>query len=90
MPAHISSMKKKACRMIAAGRSTREICDATGLAGTTVCKYRRQMCGEPDAMLADGKHKSIPGFQREWTMAVNRIRRYYGMRPFRMPEDKED
>ncbi len=88
MPAHISSMKEKACNMIAAGRSTREICDATGLAGATVCKYRRQMYGLPSATIQDGSYKMRPGFCREWTLAVNRIRRYYGMKPFRMPEEE--
>lgn len=90
MAAHRSAMEKSIRRMIASGKTTKEIMEWTGVCSKTVAKYRREVLGDVESE----RKKRIctsnypPGFREDWTAAVNKLRRYMGKRAFQM--QKED
>ena len=89
MAAHKSPMEKSIRRMIRDGKTSKEIMEWTGVCSKTVAKYRKEVQGEKDSSRA----KVIcpanypPNFKKDWTVAVNRLRRYMGKRAFPMPKE---
>lgn len=90
MAAHRSGMENIIRRMIKNGKSSKEIKEWTGVSYTTIARYRDEIsCGNVAAEKKVHNASCPPGFRREWTLAVNRIRGYYGKELFPMPTDKE-
>lgn len=91
MAAHRSGMENIIRRMIANGKSSKEIKEWTGVSYKTIARYRDEMSGGSVAVEKKIHNANYPpGFRREWTLAVNRIRKYCGKELFPMPEEKED
>ncbi len=91
MAAHRSGMENIIRRMIANGKSNKEIKEWTGVSYATIARYKNEMSGGDTVMEKVKRDIDCPpGFRREWTLAVNRIRKYYGKKLFPMPMEKED
>lgn len=84
-----SAMETTIRGMIADGKSDNEIAKLTGVNYRTVVRYRNEMPGiarEVEKVVCNSNFP--PGFQQEWTLAVNRIRKYLGKELFPMPEER--
>ena len=81
-------MEKSIRRMIMDGKTTKEIMEWTGVCRETVAKYRKetQEIVQREKVICPANYP--PGFREDWTVAVNKLRRYMGKRTF--PMQKED
>lgn len=74
------------------GKPESYIAEVTGLAIQTIRNYKWELAGEelPDKAVKElgrKNRKMREDFPQDWTAAVNRMRRYFGMEPFPMPID---
>lgn len=88
----VNDMKNKATwvkELAGKGLRTKEIAEITGLSTRTVNNYR---VGGNRIELSEStmKSKMSPFEEIEWTKAVNRIRKYYGKKPFAVPYQEVD
>lgn len=88
----MKDMKSKAGwvkELASKGLKTKEIAEITGLSTRTVNNYR---VGGNRIELSENtmKSKMSPLEEIEWTKAVNRIRKYYGKKPFDIPYQEVD
>lgn len=90
MAAHRSGMENIIRRMIKDGKSSKEIKEWTGVSYATIARYKNEMSGGDTVMEKVKRDIDCPpGFRREWTLAVNRIRKYYGKKLLPMPREEE-
>lgn len=75
---------KRARELRRQGKTVKYISEVTGLSEKTIFNYT---CGCLQQTLQQQSIKSKMDYdmQVEWTQAVNRIRKYYGRKPFPMP-----
>lgn len=73
-------------RLVENGKGTAYIREVTGLSRSMVSRYRLELADQ-GGMRKKDRIKIRPGFWTEWTIAVNRIRRYMGKKPFPLPEE---
>lgn len=89
MAASRTGMEKVICRMIEDGKTSKEIMEWTGVCSKTVAKYRKEVQDERSSnvvkVICPANYP--PDFKRDWTVAVNRLRRYMGKRAFQMPKE---
>ena len=88
MAASRTGMEKVICRMIEDGKSNAEIARLNGVNYKTVVRYRKmtQETGyKVEKVICSANYP--PHFKRDWTVAVNRLRRYMGKRTFPMPKE---
>lgn len=88
MAASRTGMEKVICRMIEDGKSNAEIARLNGVNYKTVVRHRKmtQETGyKAEKTICPANYP--PHFKRDWTVAVNRLRRYMGKRVFPMPKE---
>ena len=88
MAAKRTGMEKVICRMIEDRKSDAEIARLTGVNYKTVVRYRKmtqETDYEVEKIICPANYP--PNFKRDWTVAVNRLRRYMGKRAFPMPKE---
>lgn len=72
--------------MLRQGMTGKQISELTGLSVRMVNRYRLELSDlEPQRQKEHIQMR--PGFWTEWTEAVNRIRRHYGMKEFLPPKE---
>lgn len=81
-----SKHRERIYDMLRQGESVKRISELTGLSTSAVHKYRAEL-NEPQPQRPK-EHIDMPmAFWKDWTQAVNRIRRYLGKAEFPMPKE---
>lgn len=77
--------------LVKKGLSMQEIAKMTGLSVQTASRYREELEAEEGYVVRRTQKKEKtdirPDFEKDWTNAVNRIRKYLGKELFPMPQE---